>query len=192
MVLIIRTCRRAAERTLCLLVAAFLPMEAAAQALPTQILKPGQHVWVTEGSGGERSGRVDQVTTDSLKLSLADGTRTIPIADIESVWRRDAVWDGLVAGFAAGSATTLLAWLLTRDGGSSSGGSFSVNLDPGFGAVLIGSAAVGVVTGAVGLGIDAAHHGRTLVYERPPQRGQVRLSPLLSRRGAGLRLTVRW
>lgn len=165
---------------------------APAPPLPTHIIKPGQHVWVAEASGGEHSGRVDQITTDSLTLRVGGGTRTISLGSIESVWRRDTVWDGLAGGFAAGSAVTLLAWLLTDDADSSQAGSFSIDLGPGFGGALLISAAAGAVTGAVGLAIDAVHHGRRLVYERTAPRDGVRLSPVLSRRGAGLRLTVRW
>jgi hypothetical protein len=122
-------------------------------------------VVVTDESGQEVKGRVDQLSTASITV----GGRTFADAAVREIRLPDPLWNGMLAGAAVG--TGLAVW--------------DYMIDPSEpGNALIFTVAIGLGT-AIGAGLDALRGGR-LLYASPRQTTAIRVVPLVdsNRRGA--------
>lgn len=109
------------------------------------------------------------VSSSSLDATQASGPRS---------GGRDSLLNGTVIGFAVGAALGIALVYATRD--SELGA-----LEYSYGALAFGGIGAGV-----GLGIDALFDRNSSVVVRSPRR--VALSPRVSRKTAGVRVTMRW
>lgn len=138
-------------------------------------LAAGEAVRV-ETIGGQRlKGDVGDVTPVELTIVEDGRSVAVPSADVRTVRKQDSLLNGVLLGIGAGMAGTAVV---------------SGNFCPEEGAcgliVMSASMSAGVALGAV---VDAFMH-RTL-YHRPGDP-QVRVTPLVSPKHVGARVSVHW
>ena len=155
------------SRLLLWLIAGFLATAAAASAQPAaasfevlnERLQIGQLVWVTDPTGREARGRIEQLSNDGLVLR-ANGSRTFAAADIRRLRTRehDSVKNGALIGLGIGVALGT-AWCISAvadDSGDVNGRvecAEGFTVYPGLGALL-------------GLAVDRVIPGRIrVIYE---------------------------
>ena len=158
--------------------AALLPGTARAQTAHTfeelhRILQVRQTVVVTDVSGQEAKGRIDQLSTASITV----GGRTFTDAAIRAIRLPDPLWNGMLVGAAIG--TGLATWDYVIDPS-----------EPG--NAVIFAVAVGLGT-AIGAGIDALRiKGGRLLYASPRQTAAMRVLPLLEQNRQGALVRIRF
>jgi hypothetical protein len=186
--------------TVLLLLAA--PVPAHAQRVATTfeelqtLVKPGDTIGVTGANGRTMTGRLGELTS-SLKLLVRDiggdgremfvPTATLSESDVRQIRleRRDSVLNGTLIGLAAVGVPWLLVcapndWCYYNEYG---------------GENMLRKAALTSTGMAAGLGalIDASMKQRRTVFYRPPgQTSGVTISPLLSKSGPGMQMSVRF
>jgi hypothetical protein len=138
-------------------------------------LKSGDTVYVIDTSARETAGTFAKVSSSSIALLVDGQIREIPLSDVRQIARRgDSLWNGALIGAAFGAVVVQVAC----NGGECTAGDRA-------GSTVLAAG----VWGAIGAGIDALIHGRTVVYRSTPQR-TARLLGLLSRHQVGVRLSV--
>ena len=168
---------------LALILVALAPSIAGAQtAAPDWTLKVklGKPVFVTMLNGEMVEAVASQVTSDSLVVFTPSGLRTMPLAGIQKVQRRDALWTGAaigaVAGAAFGAAAVQRCSSTTND----------PDLCAGPKAFTVAAA---VTWGLIGWGIDYLVKGRSTVFDRS-RAPQVSLT--LGPNAVGARASISW
>jgi hypothetical protein len=137
-------------------------------------IKSGDAVYVLDSSARETAGTFAKVSQSSLELLVDGQIREIPLSDVREIARRgDPLWNGALIGAAVGGGLTALACGNECTTGERVG-------------VIVTSA---LIWGAVGMGIDALIHGRTVVYRATPLK-TVRFMPVLSRHQVSAALSV--
>lgn len=149
------------------------------------ILKTGDEVQVTDSSGKTTEGRIVDVSTSSLRLTVDGRQRDLSEATIREVKRRhpDLWWNGTLIGAAVG--TVVGAVVEQGNCGSTDCGEGGL-VDPGF---YVFGAAIGAGAGAL---VDRAIRRFDTVFASPSPASVRRfsLSPVLSRDTKGLQLSV--
>jgi uncharacterized protein YcfJ len=138
--------------------------------------RPGQKLFVFDGEGNEIRGRLAGVTSDTLTLRVAQGTRELMRDQITLI--RTPSQDSIVNGAAIGAAVTGGFTLLSFAG---------CHDCSGVGAFVVGGMLYGAGIGAI---IDACILTPRDVY-RVGKR-QVDVQPLLTPHARGASLAVRW
>jgi hypothetical protein len=142
-------------------------------------LDTGSPVAVTDAQGMEVRGRVSAVSSASLTLAVKGMTRQFDSADVRQVRRDgDRLWNGLAIGAAVG----VLGSALTDNRCSGE----PVRCDDKQIPERIAFAAVAT---AAGIGIDALHRDRRMVYESP-RRVTFKLVPILTPQTKGLLFVI--
>ena len=138
-----------------------------------QVLKVRQTVVVTDESGQELKGRIDQLSTASITV---DG-RTLADSAVREVRLPDALWNGMLVGAAIG--TGLAVW--------------DYMIDPSEpGNAVIFTVAIGLGT-AIGAGLDALRtKGGKLLYASPRQTTEIRVLPLVDSNRQGALVCIRF
>jgi hypothetical protein len=143
-------------------------------------VKSGDTVYVLDSSARETTGTFAKASQASMELLVDGQIREIPLTDIRQVARRgDSLWNGALIGAAFGAVT------LQASCGSALNGSGECTRLGRVGLAMMGAG----VWGAIGAGIDALIHGRTVVYRSTAQR-TARFIPTLSWRQVSARLSV--
>jgi len=152
-------------------------------------IRPGQTVIVSDTSGAETRGVVQQVDASHLVVKYGVGivpdpadpsralkdTRTFTPADVDRVRRPGPIWDGAVKG----AAVALIPVLL-------------IGAAECYGCDLGGAQASILAIGAgIGLGIDAAWGPKTVYRTRGVSRS-VAIVPLIGRDRRGLAASIRF
>lgn len=143
----------------------------ATQSWPDQVhrLSVGNPVAVITADEAEVSGRISALSPDSLTLIVDRAPRTFDARDIRQLRRDgDALWNGLAIGTGVG----LLGVLLPDNRCTGQPPRCDDKQIPQRVAFLAGAIAAGV-------GIDALHRDRTVLYRSHP-RVTVRLVPTLT------------
>jgi hypothetical protein len=145
-------------------------------------LKPGQMITVIDSMGRRISGKVAEISPDSLVLltpeRLADGTRawtgrqTLLEPSVQEIRKRDLWWDGALTACALGAVPTALAASKAGPGG--------------FPAFLV----VSGIWAGIGFGIDAVIPAARL-YRAARIPSGVAISPILGER-KGVQLAWRF
>lgn len=153
----------------------------------SSVLRRGQTLVVTDNSGEETKGRLQEVSASALVLSVpndATGRHTFAADRVMRIRRTDSVWNGALIGLAVGLGTGIV---LVRGNCTAP--------DPECEAIVW--AALGLPSIAVGTGvgalIDRAVGNGTIYVDRirAPQRSMT-ISPVVGRRGSGVRLSLRF
>ena len=155
------------------------------------VVKPGETIRITEASGRTTRGRLGKLSTSSLELLVPNSGRDVVAPQVLSegnvrsieVERRDSLLNGTLIGLAVGGLGGLL-------GGAANCGNYSCQAGPV-------AAAFGALFGGIGAGVgaltDLAKSQRTTIYESVRQRSSAaRVSPFVSNKAAGVRLSVRF
>ena len=138
-----------------------------------RMLKVRQTVVVTDESGQEVKGRVDQLSTASITV----GGRTFTDAAIREIRLPDPLWNGMLVGAAIGTGLATWDYLIDPS-------------EPGNAVVF--AVAIGLGT-AIGAGIDALRtKGGKLLYASPRQTAAMRVLPLLERNRQGALVCIRF
>ena len=94
-----------------LLVACLVPRAAAAQDVAferlSDLLNAGDHVQVVDAAGREHSGRVVELTADTIAVTHGNAVERLARPEVREVWtrRRDPVSNGALIGFAVVAGT---------------------------------------------------------------------------------------
>jgi hypothetical protein len=181
-----------------LLVLSTLPVFAQGTAVPSKgpvnsfedlwtKVKSGDTVYVLDANARETTGTFERVSATSMLLMIDGQIREIPLSDIRQIARRgDSLWNGALIGATFGGVVGAVASANLHGENQCS----DPNCVTGGERVAVALVSAGVY-GAIGAGIDALIHGRTVVYRATTQR-TVGLVPLLSGHGVGARLSVRF
>ena len=153
----------------------------AAQAAPRPdfetTVRPGMTVWITDRGGREEKTRIVSVSGDTVLTTSDEETQRLRTADIMRVRARRSDWvlDGALIGAGAAVASGLLLCRATEPW---------ENCRDDFGPML----RIGAIGAGIGAGIDALIRGRKVIYEAGAPR--VQAAPIVSRRGAGLQVSL--
>lgn len=156
------------------------------------LVKTGDTIEVTDASGHRTKGRLGELSISSLELLVLrtqpDGSQKwAPVApfqerDVTQIMleRRDSLLNGTLIGLAAGGGIALYVIGISHCRDCS---------EPGIGYV-VAPIPVGIGVG-LGAAIDFAIRDRVKIYQAPERRPlSVHVSPLLSKQGAGVQMTV--
>jgi hypothetical protein len=130
--------------------------------LPREV-EPGDTIIVTDQSGATLKGTLATLSPSTLELRVPayplPVSRRLLDRDIATIVRcnRDAVWNGMLIGFAAGAAPVGVAFLYSGE-----------PWHRDYAAPILGVGAAGLVTGLL---IDLLHTERVTVYVSGPRAG---------------------
>ena len=149
-----------------------------------KVVKPGQHLGVTDQGGQEVKGRVVDLGPDSFALQTKGQRRDLRYAETVRIDRMDSLRNGALFGLMVGAG---LGVALVGDSGCDPV-AFGC-ADPSAGNYLATALVFGGVGAAVGTGIDALIGGTRTIYRRG---GHVQVRPALHRTAAGAVISVNW
>jgi hypothetical protein len=146
------------------------------------LVAAGDTVTLTDSTGADIRGVVSALSASTLSLGVDGAQRDFLERDVALIHQRrgDSLGNGALRGLAIGAAFPLVAF-------AACGGDCE-----GAGALVVAAAAAyGGIGAGIGVGIDALVKGDVLVYQRPtPAARGLRLTPMLTRRGAGVSIAV--
>jgi hypothetical protein len=147
-----------------------------------QVLKAGQTVVVTDTNGRETKGKVRDVSASSLVI-LSSATRTFAEPAVLIIRRTDSLANGTLIGLGIGAAVGFLGMAST----------YHQDTEAVYFWFYIGSWLSPAAGAALGAIADHAR-GNELVYIAPTRAGagKVTVSPLFSKRAAGLSVSFRF
>jgi hypothetical protein len=142
-------------------------------------LIPGRTVWITESGGREEKTRIVAVSGDTVTITAGDDIRRLRTTDVMRVRVRhsDSVLNGALIGAGAALASGLLLCSLTETW---------ENCRDDTGPMV----RIGAIGAGLGIGIDALIRGRRTIYEAGHGAARLRAAPIVSRRAAGLRVSL--
>ena len=142
-------------------------------------LIPGTTVWITESGGQEEKTRIVGVSGDIVTITAGEDIRRLPTTDVMRVRvrRSDSVLNGALIGAGAGLASGLFLCSLTETW---------ENCRDDLGPML----GIGAIGAGAGIGIDALIRGRRTIYEAAQGSTRLHAAPIVSRRAAGLRVSL--
>jgi hypothetical protein len=150
-------------------------------------LRPGQHVWLTLGGGGEvLEGAIGRIDNDAFDVITPSRTTRVTISDVTRVEVPDSLKNGTLTGVAVGAASggALLGFL---------GWALSEGDNDEVGLIAIAGAGYGAAIGAlVGAMADSLHEGRRTVFDRAPTGTRLSIAPIVHRRGAAVLAHMSW
>lgn len=143
-------------------------------------VRPSEDIWVTDRSGTERKARLADVTATTLTIQTGPGQVHLKVDDVVRVRQRrpDPKWNGALIG--AATALAFPVWLCRN--------SYETGETCGENVHALGF--VAVVGAGIGAWLDSMIKGRKVVYERPGGTAGLRISPQLSRRSIGVRVSL--
>jgi hypothetical protein len=142
-------------------------------------LIPGRIVWITESGGREEKTRIVGVSGDTVTITAGEDIRRLRTTDVMRVRVRhsDSVLNGALIGAGAALGSGLLLCSLTETW---------ENCRDDVGPML----AIGAIGAGAGIGIDALIRGRRTIFEAPQGSTRLYAAPIVSRRAAGLRVSL--
>ena len=132
----------------------------------SEVLKPGNVVFVTDENGAQTKGKVRELSAASMQLltpGMYEKSVVFPSERVVRVSKIDSRWNGFLIGTAIGAVPGIILGSLFNEYCYNEGGGHC----PGMIAVVGG--ATGLIGGWIGYGIDGAINGQTLVYARAPR-----------------------
>jgi hypothetical protein len=152
---------------------------APAAITPESVLRPGQTAWITTAGGEEQKTRIVAAADGLITLRAGDGIRRLTAAEIRRVRVRqgDSLVNGAVIGAAVAVASGLFLCTRTEPWR---------NCRDDAGPML----RIGAIGAGAGIALDALIRGRRTVYEAPGPNAQMRVWPVLTADGGGVRWVV--
>ena len=146
------------------------------------LVKPGDTVSVTDGTGRETGGTISALSSSSLELTVDGSRRSFLESDARTIRQRrpDPLKNGALWGLGIGAALGLTTFIDTED------------VEPvSAGESLTATAVMGGLGAAIGVGLDAIFRGKEVIYSRPARTSaSLKVSPLLARGRKGALLSV--
>ena len=141
------------------------------------LVKTGDTVRVTGGSGQEVRGTIAALSSSTLELVVAGSRRVLTESDVDSISQRrpDSLSNGARWGFGIGAGFGLLTGL-----------AIEAEYREAAVAVPLIAALYGGIGAGIGVGFDAMISGNRVIYSRHPppasrRSSRVTLTPMLSR-----------
>jgi hypothetical protein len=145
------------------------------------LVRAGDTVTVQDTGGREVKGRIDALSASRLVLVTSSGRREWEDADLRVIRQRrgDSLGNGALIGLGVGAGLGLAGGLALQEESDEAGLVATIML------------VYGGLGAAIGVGVDALVTRQYVIYERPDAaRPQVRVTPLLTPRAQGLRVTL--
>jgi len=145
------------------------------------LVKPGDTLTITDGTGQRMQGKLTQLSASSLVLDVSGALRQFQDTDVDTIEKRgpDSLKNGALIGLgiAGGLGTLAIASAATSD-------------EAGF--VAVAALLYAGIGAGIGTGIDALIEGRRVIYAGSNStRTTLQISPILSGRRKGVMLSVR-
>ena len=143
------------------------------------LVKPGDTVWVTDSAGKELKGRIDQLSSSTLRLKSKGVIREFPQSEVSRIRHSDSLKNGTLIGTGVGAAFGAIGLI----------GACAWN-DCAWGVAFEASwAGIGALTG---LGIDAMHGHQKTIYRAPIPNtlNRIRIVPLASAKTRGVLVSM--
>jgi hypothetical protein len=159
-------------------------VEAAASFEQLQMLvRPGNVITVVDDTGAKLRGRLISLSSSSLQLDLGNGQRTFEQARVRTIRQRrgDSLANGAWSGLGVGIVIPAIALLALRDECYCSAAEVAGALG-----------AYGGLGAGIGVGIDALVRRTKTIYGAPADPGRVLLTPMATRDGSGVSMTIRF
>ena len=135
------------------------------------LLKPGDAVSVTDGTGVEARGTIGALSQSSLEMVIEGNRRIFAENDVRTIRQRrgDSLKNGAWWGFGIMAALVLIGEAADPSG-------------YGAGAAALGALVSGGLGAAIGVGVDALVRSNEVVYSRPGGlSSRLTLSPFIAR-----------
>lgn len=145
------------------------------------LLTHGRTISITDAQGQVTTGRVVEVTPDSVVVRKNDRRFDVPFREVVAIDEIDSVGNGALVGLIVGAA------LFVADVSASRAEGLELN---GAGYVVFG-VIYGGLGAAAGAGIDALIGGNRRIYQRG-STARVSLSPIFRSNRAGGMIRVSW
>jgi hypothetical protein len=157
--------------------------EAASFEQLQMLVRPGDVITVIDDTGAKLRGTLTSLSSSSLQLGLGNGQRTFEQSQVRTIRQRrgDSLANGAWAGLGIGVALPALALIVLHEE------CYCTAAD-----VAIALGAYGGLGAGIGVGIDALVRGTKTIYRAPAGPRRVLLTPMLSRGGSGMSVTVRF
>ena len=174
-----------------LLVPASLSAQDPATTAMANRLKPGNVIEVTDSDGNRQTGRFRGIDATSIKVFRDGREETIPEARIRKVVRRDAIWNGVVIGSAAGTVSGMIASVQQMSGQCSLLGGYGTATGDNGCETSLGPIVGGLALGfAVGWAVDALV--KDTIFEKTVSGGNVRVDLEPNKPALTLKVAVRF
>lgn len=146
------------------------------------LVKVGDTVSVTDGTGQEIRGTIAELSSSSLALLVGGNRRTLSENDIRMMRQRrsDSLANGAKWGFGIGAGLGLLGGL-----------AIAAEYDDSAALVPLVALLYGGLGTGIGVGVDAMISGTQVIYSRPAaSSARLTLSPLLARDRRGVLVSL--
>ena len=156
--------------------------------LPT-VVKKGTVVFVQDEKGERTKGKISELSEKSLQLTTGGAFPRTVTFGADRVWRvstLDSRLNGFLIGVAAGAVPGLILGHGFKQWCINESGSHCDNQYAYWGGFL------GLVGGWIGYAVDGAIDGPTLVFRRSSASVDLRVTPIVTNRPAGVRLSLRF
>lgn len=147
-----------------------------AQALPDSV-RPGLKVEIVDEAGASVEGRLQEVSSQSVRVSTRRGITDVPIDSIVRITRPDGIKNGALIGLAVGIGLGTLSASTYAEGDAL--------------ILLSQTLGNGLVCAGIGALLDASVDSRRTLYQRGPRR-QTHLTPLIGPRAGGFAASISW
>jgi hypothetical protein len=144
------------------------------------LVKTGDTLTVTDGSGHRIRGKLTELTTSSLVLDVSGAPTPFQDANIRIIEKRgeDPLKNGALIGLGIGAAF-----------GTAAGG--ALGNSPA--AYIVGGLIYGGIGAGIGTGIDALIDGQRIIYAGRSSTGPtVNVAPIVTGRHRGVLVSMRW
>jgi hypothetical protein len=165
---------------LALLVPASVSLAQTAGEAVVSMIKTGQRVSIEDDRGWTVDGRVEQISTDAIRLSRRGVNVDVPVDRIARIVRPDGLRNGMLVGLGVGLVMGTIGGAMDPQGRTRR-------------ATFIPVSALGNGVICMGLGtlIDAIHKGDRTIYQRTAPL-KVGLAPVLGDGSRGMALSLAW
>ena len=149
-------------------------------------LAPGQTLYLTDTAGAQRKARLETLSASAVRFSLAGTSGQLLERDTAAISVPEPLWQGTVVGAIVG----IFLGGATQQIGEAYGCVLSSDAECESNVPLAGMAIGAGLGGAIGAGLDAVMWRRTRVFSAPGVHSGLRVSPIVSGRSAGVRVSV--
>jgi hypothetical protein len=149
------------------------------------LVKPGDKLTVTDGSGQRVEGRVSSLSSSALDLIVSGRPRQFLSTDIDTIEKRgpDSLKNGALIGLAIGGGIGAAGMIALAGTAEEHAGAL----------VAMGVLIYGGIGAGIGTGFDALIEDRRVIYARSRSAGAtLTVAPMLGRSHKGVRVSLRF
>ena len=147
------------------------------------LVKPGDTLTITDGTGQRMRGKLTQLSSSSLVLDVAGALRQFQESDVNTIEKRgsDSLRNGALIGMAVGGGIAGIGIAASANSSDADASLF-----------VFGTLVYAGVGAAIGMGIDALIEGRRVIYAGShATRTTLNISPIVHGGRRGVLMSVR-